>query len=1028
MALEPSVQVVPLYGSIDTKTDPKFVPPTSTLVSQNTRFPAVAQAAKRYGQGVLPIDIIGGGVIANGTSGGIYRDEILLFDGRVMYSYSEAQQAWSAKTTMFEIDLTTSPVAAGAVSLNNPTSAGSTATTFYAWDDGTSVMYCLKDETTGAFLAPAATLATGTNPKVFSIGDYFIVLYASAGSIYGRTIPILHPLSTPSGAVLLTPYVSASDYAAREAEAYPGQILLACYAVGTDLSFLRFLADPLFAIQSLQTTAIGAALPVADVHSLAGTGVVAGESFAVLETPNAVTGEGYTLYSSGGTLVTTIPATPVDWAAYGALGANAAFSEGFSAALDPDTNIYSFYQTVRYRNSAYPVGSTTVSRDFVKTSAGTIAVTGPALAAVVTATGSQNEVYLASQTQLRDDVPYALVRTRTLNNSLAQTPTNGADYHVMYGPDCELVFRFLGLQAAASASPTNLTEISDGVFKAALPYVTALGAGSDGTIFSQTSVISVTGTFAAESRATIVPFGTTALISCGNTYSYDGSSTVENGFWQIPNNNAYVVEPAGGSLTSAASYTYQFTYEWTDVAGNFHVSTPSPAEVVVTAGTLNNERVEFIVDKLWLTLKTGVQLGVYRSTANNSVPLYREQTIDLDSVAGPFVPVSSTMSDLALQAQLPLYTNGGLGELENDPAPAFKFVVATKNRVFGIPQDNPYQLWYSKPLIAGRPAQFSVAFVNTIETAGGIPTALSYIDTQAIIFKRERIYGQPGEGPGATGQPSNGFGNLALISTVTGCSEPSTVLPTSEGLFFKSSTTMSLLTRGLSLDQKVGLPVQGLNYLTLKGAAVIPEQNQLRWVSEEGTALVFDYLLGRWSTYTNFDGVGCATTSAGLFLRFTESGQVWFEDPTTFTDNGIAIPMKVGTAWIKPGGQSQGFMAVWEAMLLGDYRSPHTLSVDIYYDYQEFPQFTLTWDPTGALNVSVYGEESPYGATPYYGSTVQFAPAYQCRITPPRQMCQAIRFVISDSGVTGESCTLNQLELKLGNVGGLNRTGALQTI
>ena len=85
MALQPSIEVLPVFGGIDTKTDPKFVARTNTIASQNTQFSGVQNVQKRYGQSQYSRNIIGGGLIQNGTAIGMFLNEILMFDGQVMY-------------------------------------------------------------------------------------------------------------------------------------------------------------------------------------------------------------------------------------------------------------------------------------------------------------------------------------------------------------------------------------------------------------------------------------------------------------------------------------------------------------------------------------------------------------------------------------------------------------------------------------------------------------------------------------------------------------------------------------------------------------------------------------------------------------------------------------------------------------------------------------------------------------------------------------------------------------------------------
>lgn len=1012
MALQPVVQTLPIFGGIDTKTAPQFVDNQHTLVSQNTRFPAIAQATKRYGQTPYPTTILGGGKIATGTSIAAFQNELLQFDGRMLYSYSPSLQAWATKANLAEIDLTEFPVAGGGnSSCFNPSSVVLANIGMYAWDDGTNIHYTIQDRISGTYFVGDTILTPGIQPKVLAANGYIFIFWANTTILQGCALPINNPSAGFTSIVNVANFYPSMGFGLNVNAQDPASLLLV-YQLGnfSVSAFIVLQAIPSLGVTSEVLNAVTITSPWVNVISRQGGGIngmIGYTANQFVTDQNVSKGVTPSHVLSGGATLTNFPSTIV---------------------YDSTANLYRWVTSYQWFKSGTP-NQVIIAIDTHSFPTPTSMSSNPAL------TGSSQGQYLASTAVMQNGkllcCTYSPVTYLQTN-----TPSYQATYYLCSDVNLTPIFRFFDSKAYTTGS--TLAPLTLGVslnsYNLTLPYVVALNTNTTtGDIYALPGIAGFSISFPSISRATIVPFGTTAVISCGNTYSYDGASVVESSYWQFPGGIYAAQSNTGGNLgvnpsgSESSVYTYQFTYEWTDIAGNFHISAPSFPTTITFAPGVTTGSVVFTIPALFLTLRKGVQIGIYRTVANAGVPLYREGTILNDPTTG-YMTFTSTLSDLSIQSLLPLYTDGGLGELENDAAPSFSLLVATKNRVFGVPQDSPYQLWYSKPVVPGQPVRWNPAFTVNIETAGGAVTALSYIDTNAVLFKKERIYYLAGDGPDVTGNPSNGFSPLQLISTVTGCSQPRSTLPTSQGLYFQSSTCMALLDRGLNLNQQVGLPVQGLNNLTLQGAAVVPEQNQLRWVSAEGTALVYDFLFDRWSTYTNYDGVGCLLTQDGKFVRAAASGVVWYEDTTSFLDNGIAVPLKISTAWVKPSGQIQGFMAVWEAMLLGTFKSPHLLKVDLFYDYQDFPQFSLTWTPTGAVNVSIYGEESPYGSTPFYGSTVQFAPVYQCRITPPRQVCQAIRFDIYDSGITGESCTLNEIELKLGIMGGLNRTAAKQTV
>ena len=147
------------------------------------------------------------------------------------------------------------------------------------------------------------------------------------------------------------------------------------------------------------------------------------------------------------------------------------------------------------------------------------------------------------------------------------------------------------------------------------------------------------------------------------------------------------------------------------------------------------------------------------------------------------------------------------------------------------------------------------------------------------------------------------------------------------------------------------------------------------------------------------------------------------EAADTFTADGSFIQMKVRSAWLSFGGL-QGYQRVYRILILGQYKSPHTLYVDVAYDFNPTIVQTLTITPTTA---TTYGSVSPYGSESVYGGV--FAP-YQWRVNPTRQKCQSIQLTIRDAEGTdpGASCTLSGMTAVVGVIPGPNRMPATQSV
>jgi hypothetical protein len=246
---------------------------------------------------------------------------------------------------------------------------------------------------------------------------------------------------------------------------------------------------------------------------------------------------------------------------------------------------------------------------------------------------------------------------------------------------------------------------------------------------------------------------------------------------------------------------------------------------------------------------------------------------------------------------------------------------------------------------------------------------------------------------------------------------------------FQSQKGIYLLDRGLGVTY-VGAPVEAWNAQTVTSAQLLANTNQVRFTLAPSTdatlpvnaALVWDYLVQQWSVFTPVNAVD-STIWQEQFVYLQPSGAAFIETPGQFVDPyGNAIKLRLVTSWIQLAGL-QGFQRVWKALLLGDYFSPHTLLVQLAYDY--IPLFTQQV-PIAATGPSPYGGDSPYGSGTPYGGTF---PLYQWRVFPQQQRCQAIQLSIEDvqTGTTGECFSISGLTLEVGLLPGARRLPAGQS-
>lgn len=246
-----------------------------------------------------------------------------------------------------------------------------------------------------------------------------------------------------------------------------------------------------------------------------------------------------------------------------------------------------------------------------------------------------------------------------------------------------------------------------------------------------------------------------------------------------------------------------------------------------------------------------------------------------------------------------------------------------------------------------------------------------------------------GEGPNSLGTNSD-YQEPVLVTTDTGCSNQNSICATPDGLTFKSPKGIYLLNRSLQVSY-IGAPVEDFNDKLLTASSLLSKKNQIRFVTNDDTALVWDYHFNQWGTFTNHTAEDTALwKDKFIFLR--PNGEVWVE-VTHFKDNNLFIPMKITTAWIATAGV-KGFQRIYRMAFLGEYKSPHKMDVSIGYDYNpSFQQFGQI-DIDSKYVLSTYGEDSPYGSgTPYGGEY----PLYQFKTHMTRQKCESVRFSFTDN-------------------------------
>jgi hypothetical protein len=399
---------------------------------------------------------------------------------------------------------------------------------------------------------------------------------------------------------------------------------------------------------------------------------------------------------------------------------------------------------------------------------------------------------------------------------------------------------------------------------------------------------------------------------------------------------------------------------------------------------------------------------VYR-TADSGTVFYKVGSVANDTTADTVAFADAGAITTTLTSQEILYTDGGI--VDNIAPPASSVVGAFNNRMFSVSSENPKILYYSKKRQAKQPVEFSDVFKIVMNRADTV-TALKEMDEKLIIFEQERIFYLTGDGPNDAGQ-QNSFSEPQLVTGDVGALSSDAVVLTPDGLMFMSKKGIYLLTRGLD-TLYVGAPVEAYNAQTITSAVLVQDTGQVRFTTSSGSALVYNLLYKKWSTWTNHAATGAVVwkaTGEYCYLR-TSGGMVYKEDSSSYTDVDASVQMKLVTAWIKPAS-IQGFQRCRRAVLLGDFKSNHTLVSKVAYDFRQYYNEQHTFDFVSATSMTEYGDDSTYGDTVYGGLSDG---VFQFRMGLQRQKCDAIRFQFFDtvSADPGQSYSITNLMLEIG--------------
>lgn len=552
------------------------------------------------------------------------------------------------------------------------------------------------------------------------------------------------------------------------------------------------------------------------------------------------------------------------------------------------------------------------------------------------------------------------------------------------------------VNATATGGILNLSHLTDvqalGAGKFLMAGVRAERIDAENLGFATVTGASVALEFIlGDAAPAAIEFGKGTILPGGTIAALDGGFQ-ELGFHIYPENIIHTDDGIG--VLSAGLYSWTGYLEWVDRHGQLHRSALA-TPVTYTHGALSKSTITIELNLPASPVKYGspwVTFRLYRTEANGSV-YYEVATYRMNWVTAASPPaIGDNIADTALIALEPLYTAGGV--LEAYGAPAGSIMAADHNRLYLVPYDDPWAIWYTKPKEEAIAPEFVDGQFVRIESDGP-NTGLVVIDGQKIIFKPRAIYAFSGDGPNALGQGE--FTPPRKLASEVGCVDYRSIVLCSEGAIFRSEAGYYLLNRALQ-TLPIGLPVAKYAALPVAAALVVPALEQIWFVlKDQKTALVFDYIHKIWGTHELEKTAAGAAYANGVLYFAAKDGTVFRRDAAQAAN----VAFFMSTPWYK-AQTLQGKQRVWWLHLLGNLAA--AFKVTIFYDYED-------------------GEDA-------YSQTIKFsakAKRKMVRIKPAKKKCTTFRLDIEQTGKLSLDMGLNALSLAYAPIARLARLASAET-
>lgn len=489
-------------------------------------------------------------------------------------------------------------------------------------------------------------------------------------------------------------------------------------------------------------------------------------------------------------------------------------------------------------------------------------------------------------------------------------------------------------------------------------YLHAVPKQSDGGLEVDVGFDCYTISFdASVARKRAVRFGPITLLSGGVPTQWDGESLTEVGWHYYPRLGV-MTQVAGGSMTALGVYSYCAVYVWMDSTGQRHYSKESlPCSVTLGAG---NQTMTVDVDCITVTERNDfgshrcpVMIELYRTVASGTEYYFVQRLVNNATAKVTF---TDTAADTTIEANHMLPTRGGT--YAGGCPGASRQIAVHDGRPWSLQAENPQNIAFGHYSLPGDTARFPDGWVKTC-ARGHAYTAIGSFPNCLLAFQEHGIDAVYGSGPNEQGQGPT-YSEPVVVCESVGCKDSRSLVRFPGGYLFQSTLGLWAIDEGFR-PTRVGMPVEDTMASYPVVTSAVMDDSEYRIVlmlkNSDGTAgsmAAWYYPWNMWSVWGPLDAAGGHSPPLGacIYDRLSTRRIVYVDglgnvacerDNTTFKDqNGAFIPMTIRFGWLSLAGP-QGLSHVWNTNLLASYRDKTSVVVTCCYDYSTATTYTHTW-------------------------------------------------------------------------------------